>query len=30
VTIWDHGHRTPNDVFLQYIESIKSELIENF
>ena len=28
VTIWDHGHRTPNDVFLQYVESIKSELIE--
>lgn len=28
VTIWDHGHRTPNDVFLQYIENIKSKFIE--
>lgn len=27
VEVWDHGHRTPNDVFLQYVESIKSELI---
>ncbi len=28
VTIGDHGHRTPNDVFLQYVENIKSKLIE--
>ena len=28
VKVWNHGHRTPNDVFLQYVESIKSELIE--
>lgn len=28
VTIGDHGHRTPNDVFFQYIKNIKSKLIE--
>jgi len=28
IEVWKHGHRTPNDLFSNYIQGIKGELVQ--